>query len=284
MNRLLAACSLLLLAPGCFLFYPTTRGQALETRVNQLEADDKATAEDLQKQKDDLARQLPALTASVTELQARLDKLEHASRTSDADVGVQLESVREDLSKLRGQVEEYQHRIDTLDAGIKQMQTDTTEKLVALKGPDALKQLEANKKLASLQRPTDKTAFLKLADEQAAAGSSDVAIGLYNEFLQKWGRDPLAANAHYALGKLQQDSNNCRAALTEFEDVIKKFEKSDKVPPALMRTSECFGTLNMKDESRTALEVLAKNYPNSQEGKQAKEKLKKPAPKGKKGK
>ncbi len=285
MSRALSAGALLALTSGCFIFYPTSRGQMLEARVDSLESDQKATAEDLKRQKDDLAKQLPALSTQVNDLQARLDKLEHLSRTSDADVGVQMESVREDLAKLRGQVEESQHHLDTLDASLKQMQSDTSSTLTALKGPDAIRQAETAKKLAALQRPSEKKAFLKLADEQSSSGSTDIAAALYNEFLQKWPKDPLAASAHYALGKIDQDKGDCRTALTEYADVIQKFEKSDKTPAALMRSSECFATLGMKEESRTALELLVKSYPTSQEGQQAKEKLKKAAaPKAKKGK
>jgi TolA-binding protein len=281
MFRLPLSAALLALTSGCFIFYPTTRGQMLEKRVDDLETDEKATAADLQHQKDDLAKQLPALTSQMADLQTRLDKLEHASRSSDADVGVQMEAVREDLAKLHGQVEEYQHHLDTLDASIKQMQSDTSTEIAGLKGPDALKREETQKKLAAIQRPTDKKAYLKLADDQNSSGSTDVAAALYNEFLQKWSKDASAASAHYALGKIEQDGGDCRTALTEYADVIQKFEKSDRVPPALMRSSECFSTLGMKEESRTALELLVKSYASSQEGEQAKEKLKKLAAKKK---
>ena len=55
MFRVLSASTLLVLSSGCFVFYPTTRGKMLEARVDTLEADQKATAEDVQRQKDALA-------------------------------------------------------------------------------------------------------------------------------------------------------------------------------------------------------------------------------------
>jgi tol-pal system protein YbgF len=273
-----------LLLAGCW--YPGDRGKQLEARVDKLEVDNKQLAEDLIDEKKKLAQALPPMNQAIADLQARLDKLDHAARTSDADIGVQMEGAREDIAKLRGMVEEYQHRIDTLDTAIKQLNNDTNEKFAAIKGPDALKKLEAEKSIAKLPRPADKTDFLKLADNQLSSGNSDAAVELYNEFLQKWPKDPLAANAHYSLGKYNTDQNHCREALSEYGEVIKKFPKSEKAPPSLLASSDCFATLGMSDESRLALEELTKDYPNSQEGKQAKERLKKkptPKPTPKKG-
>jgi TolA-binding protein len=276
-NRLLAA--LLLALAAC---YPASRGKELEARIDKLDASSQELAKQLQEERDALKQQAGDLQAKEVDLSARLDKLEKASRTSDADVGVQIQSVREDLAKLHGDVDQYQHRIDLLEQSLKQLSESTDEKLAAAKGSDALKQLQAQKEAAQLKRPTDKVEYLKLADEKAASGDAALASTLYGEWLQKWPKDPLAASAHYSLGKLDQDQNHHREALSEFGEVAKNFSKSDKAPPALLRSSESFAALGMADASRLALEALVKDYPKSQEAKIAKERLKKPAPAPKK--
>jgi TolA-binding protein len=277
--RLRSSLLLLLCTSAC---YPLTRGKDLEVRVETLERDDKTLAEQLTAERDTLRKQSSELQTKLDDLTARLDKLDKASHTADADVGVQIQAVRDDLAQMHGAVEQYQHRIDLLDQGIKDLQSQTDQKLAAVKGTEAVKQLQADKAAEKLQRPTDKEGFLKLADAKAAAGETEVAVKLYNEFLQKWSKDPLAASAHYALGRIAQEQKHEREALSEFGEVVKAFAKTEKAAPALLRSSECFAALGMADASHLALEKLVKDYPKSQESRMAKERLKKPSPPAKK--
>lgn len=279
--RLPTALLLLACSSAC---YPLTRGKDLEARVDKLDGEDKALAEQLTADRDALKKQSAELQGKLDDLTARLDKLDKASHTADADVGVQIQAVRDDLAQLHGAVEQYQHRIDLLDQGIKDVQSQTEQKLAAVKGAEAVKQLQADKAAEKLARPADKGEFLKLAEAKAAAGETELAVKLYNELLQKWPRDPVAASAHYALGRMAQDQKHEREALSEYGEVIKSFGKSDKAPPALLRSSECFAALGMADASHLALEKLVKDYPKSQEAKIAKERQKKSAPAKKKGK
>ena len=277
-NRILTA--VLLLLSAC---YPASRGKDLEARVDKLDATSNDLARQLSDERDALKKSAADLQAKEDDLAARLDKLEKASHTGDAETGVQLQAVRDDMAQLRGQVDQYQHRIDLLDQGLKQLSDSTDEKFAAVKGGDALKQLAAQKEAANLKRPTDKTEYLKLAEDKATSGDTALAQQLYTEWLQKWPKDSMAAQAHYNLGKLYQDQNHHREALGEFGEVAKNFPKSPQAAPALLRSSESFAALNMSDASRLALEALEKDYPKSQEAKIAHEKLKKPGAK-KKGK
>lgn len=78
---------------------------------------------------------------------------------------------------------------------------------------------------------------------------------------------------HLALGKSYQTAERCREALPEYGKVIQEYAKSKAAPEALLRSSECFASLKMKDESKLALEELVKGYPKSAEAKQAKTRL-----------
>ena len=273
-TRLLAM--LVLCLAAC---YPASRGKIIEARVDKLDANSQDLARQLLAQRDRLRQESTALAGQLAALQGRLDKLDKASHTSDADVGVQMQAVREDLATLHGNVDQYQHRLDQLDQGIQQLSAATDEKFAAIKGPDALKKLEAAKEAAALQRPTDKKAYLALADAKAASGDTALAQTLYTEWLQKWPKDPLAARAHLALGTLDQSQNHHREALSEFGEVAKHFAKSAQAPAALLHSSESFAALNMADASKLALQAVVKDYPRSPEAKTARARLRKPAKK-----
>jgi TolA-binding protein len=262
----------LMLLSGCF--YPADRGALIEGRVDKLEESQTSQLKALNQQRDELKKRLDDQEKLAGELQARIDKLEKAARSTDADLGIQVQSIRDDLAKLTGKMDETQYKIGQLTGDLDKVKL-TPPGPAAPSGPEDKKKAELNQKLSVLMRPEDKLAFLKLANEQSQAGSSDVAMALYNEWLGKWGKEPQAADAHYMLGKLMAEQKNCREAIAEFGQVVQNWKKSDKVPPALLGTSDCFASLNMNEQAKTALEVLSESYADSQEGKQAKEKLKK---------
>ena len=150
---------------------------------------------------------------------------------------------------------------------------ETEKRLQALKGDEALKEAEARKKAEELKRPTDKKEFLALAQGKAKGGDVAVARQLYSEFLKKWPKDSLAAEAHFGLGETYFAEDKCREALYEYGKLLQEHPKADSTPEAYLRSSDCFKKLKMQEESRLALEELVKGYPKSEAAKTAKARL-----------
>jgi tol-pal system protein YbgF len=264
MRRLIATAVLCSASAACF--YPASRGKALEDQL----ATEREELKEIRKKLDET---LPKIDAKIGEVTQALDDLNRASHKSGADIGVRLQKNIEDLGQLRGQVETYLYRIGELEKGLKKVEENTDQKLTELQGSDAAKAAAARKKAEELQKPADKRQFLALADSKAKDGDNLVARQLYAEFLKKWPRDELVGEAHYGLGETFYAEEKCREALSEYGKVIKEFSKTHSAPNAYLRSGECFGKLNMKDESRLALEEVVKNYPKSEAAKEAKVQL-----------
>jgi tol-pal system protein YbgF len=283
--RRLALLSLVLLS-GCF--YPSSRGRALEAKVDRLGADNARMAEELKQAREQLAATLPRIDEKVAQVTEALDSLDKASRRNDADIGIQLQKTVEDMAQLRGQVETYLYKISELETSLARVTEESEKRMLALQGSAAVKEAEAKKQAEALARPTDKKEFLELAQERAKAGEPLVARQLFTEFLKKWAKDALAGEAHFGLGETYFTEDKCREALFEYGKVIQDHAKSASAPDAYLRSSDCFAKLKMKDESRLALEELVKSYPKTEAAKKAKAKLaeldkaKKPAPAPKK--
>ena len=269
--RRLVLFALLAALPGCF--YPADRGKALEARVERLDADNAQLKAELKEAREQLAATLPKIDEKVAEVTAALKSLDNASRRSSADIGVQMQKTVEDLAQLRGQVETYLYKINELETAIAKNAEEADKKLLALKGPDALKEAEARQKAQTLERPTDKKEFLALAQEKAKAGDTLVARQLYAEFLKKWSKDALVGEAHFGLGETYFAEDKCREALFEYGKVLQEHAKTASAPEAYLRSSDCFKKLKMADESRLALEELVKTYPKSDAAKTAKARI-----------
>lgn len=269
--RRLALSALPLAISGCF--YPADRGRMLEARIEKMDATQARLQAELTRTREQLAETLPRIDHKTAEVSKALQSLDIASRRTGADIGIQLQKTVDDLSELRGQVEMSLHRVGELEAALARTSEDTEKQLLALKGDEALKQAEARKKAEELKRPTDKKEFLALAREKARGGELLLARQLYSEFLKKWPKDALAAEAHFGLGETYFAEDKCREALPEYGRLLQDHPKAEPTPDAYLRSSECFRKLKMQEESRLALEELVKGYPKSEAAKTARARL-----------
>jgi tol-pal system protein YbgF len=269
--RRLALIALPLALSGCF--YPADRGRALEARLEKIDATQARLQEELKQTRAQLDATLPLIDQKVAEVSKALQSLDTASRRTGADIGIQLQKTVEDLSQLRGQVETYLYKIGELEGALARTSDETEKRLLALKGDEALKEAEARKKAEELKRPTDKKEVLALAQEKAKAGDVTLARQLYSEFLKKWPKDALAADAHFGLGETYFTEDRCREALFEYGKLLQEYPKAEATPNAYLRSSDCFKKLKMQEESRLALEELVKGYPKSEAAKTAKSRL-----------
>ena len=269
--RRLVLIALPLALSGCF--YPASRGRALEARLEKLDTTHAQLQAELKQTREQLDALTPRIEEKITQVTQALESLDTASRRTGADIGIQLQKTVEDMAQLRGQVETYVHKIGELEAALARTSEDTDKRLLALKGDEALKEAEARKKAEELKRPTDKKEFLALAREKAKAGDVTVSRQLFSEFLKKWPKDALAADAHFGLGEGYFAEDKCREALFEYGKLLQDYPKAESTPEAYLRSSECFKKLKMVEESRLALEELVKGYPKSDAAKKAKERL-----------
>lgn len=241
-----------LVLAGCF--YPADRGRVLEEKVQRLEAQ---LREESRLVREKLDSTLPRVEEKLAEMNKALQSLDTAARRKDADIGVQLQKTVEDLAQLRGELETYLHRLEQLERA----------------RPGTVAPAEPPKKAEPLARPTDKQAFLKLAQDKARAGEVELARQLFTEFLQRWAKDALGGEAHFGLGETYFNARKCREALFEYRKVLEDFSKSPAAPEAYLRSADCFLELKMEPESRLALEELVRNHPRSEAAKAAKARL-----------
>jgi TolA-binding protein len=236
----------------------------LESRLDKLSDENKEL-------RATLAETRGKLDEATAQLKTALDQLDTASRTTGANIGVKVDSAIQDVASLRGQVESYQFKVAELETKLAVVQASPPARAEEPKKED-------------FKRPDDPKDFLKLADEKAKVGETDVAKRLYAEFLKRWPRDELVGEAHFALGEAYFGDQKWREALYEYGKVIQEHGKTRSAPMAYLRSADCFRELKMVDEAKLALNELAKGYPKSEPAKSVKAKLaeleKKAAPKG----
>jgi tol-pal system protein YbgF len=162
-------------------------------------------------------------------LQDALDQLSRASRKSGADLGVDLEKAQNDVAALRGQIEVLQHRMDALEKTTHDQQ----------KSLEAANQVVAQQKKEQ-ERPSDRGALYNLARQRLDQGQPAKSRELFQDFLTRFPKDELAANAQYWLGETYYAEKKWNDAIVEFQKVLKDHKGSDKVPDALLKIGMSF--------------------------------------------
>jgi outer membrane protein assembly factor BamD len=74
--------------------------------------------------------------------------------------------------------------------------------------------------------------------------------------------DTLAAH-EMEIGRYYLERRNYLAAINRFKTVAKNYQKTKHVEEALMRLTECYMALGIKNEAQTATAILGYNFPNS---------------------
>jgi len=83
-------------------------------------------------------------------------------------------------------------------------------------------------------------ALYNLASQKLNQGQPAKARDLFQDFLNRYPKDELAANAQYWLGETYYAREEWNDAIVEFQKVLKEYKGSDKVPDALLKIGMSF--------------------------------------------
>ena len=71
------------------------------------------------------------------------------------------------------------------------------------------------------------------------------------------------AGKQMAIGRFYQKQKHFAAAIRRFQKVLDEFETTDQTPEALLRLTECYLSLGIKEEALRTASVLKYNFPQS---------------------
>jgi tol-pal system protein YbgF len=110
--------------------------------------------------------------------------------------------------------------------------------------------------------------------EALKVGDLDGARDKFLSFLKEHPDTPLSDNAQFWIGEIYFKKHQYEAAILAYEDVIKKYPNSNKLPDTLLKQGLAFLELGDKIDARIILENLIKKYPTSEQARIAKGTLK----------
>jgi tol-pal system protein YbgF len=238
---------------------------------------------------------LVALSGCATQSDMQLVRQDiRAAQTQAADAKAGLDTLRRELEILRGEVEQVRFdltqagrsedvvaHMEALDsriaaiehslrAGVPPVVAPETGEVLPppLPGPDLVSQsLEAE--IATRGLPEEYRQGLELL----RAGQQREAIQRLREFLRRSPRSELADNAQYWIGEAYYAMRDYNRAILEFNEVLLRYPRGDKVPAALLRQAYAFADLGDQVDARLVLQKLVSEHGNTPEADLGRQKL-----------
>ena len=131
----------------------------------------------------------------------------------------------------------------------------------------------ASEDLAGLPPETQAKRVYEQAYLDLTRGNYSLAILGFAEYLKRAEGSDLADNAQYWIAESYYAQGDYRQAVVEFQKVVDRYAQGDKVAGALLKIGFSEIHLGESDDARAALEEVVRRFPNGEEAKLARDKL-----------
>ena len=242
----------------------------------------------LQQQTQQLELTLNMLTDTLRVLSQKIDDQVESSRKTFADLKLLSDNVSGDVRIVREKIDEtnvrlgsvgqevqaIQQAIQTLSVGASQSPTTETSPLAAgtpAQEPGAPAAPPTPPSAAPPGVSPGQTIDRAYGDYQA--GQFSLAIQGFNTYLGYFPNLPDAAKAQYYIGEAYRNDNKLEQALAAYDKVTASYPTSEWVAPARYKRGLVLEMLGRRDAARAEYEVVVKSYPETAEGRLAKQRL-----------
>jgi tol-pal system protein YbgF len=257
-----------LAAAGCI---STSDFQAAQRQISELQeelANIKRTAsskDEVQNVNVRIAEQTETLLRSNATLVTKVSEIEERIQNTQGSVEqatYRLDQISQQVAKNQRELEEMRARVTTMQApaadGGGQATGELTVPAAAIPAAPAMDPMQT----------------YQAAYRDYQRGNFDLAIDGFRDFLSASANSDLADNASYWIGESLFSQKKYREAIGQFDAVVNKYPKSDKVPGALLKKGYAYIAVGEKAQGVVQLQYVLHEHPKSQEASLARQKLK----------
>lgn len=266
-----------LVASGCI---STSDFEAAQRQIAELQeelASIKRTAsskEEVQNVNVRIAEQTEQLLRSNATLVAKVDQIEDRLQTTQG--GIEQGTYR--IDQIAQQMTKAQRDMDDLKALVallQQQQAAAAAPAPADADPVAPTPSSSQVTVPSGPAPSgDPTQIYQAAYRDYQRGNFDLAIEGFRDFLSVNKVGDLADNAEYWIGESLFSQKKYREAIQQFDVVVTKHPRSDKVPGSLLKKGYAYISIGERAQGVVQLQYVVHEHPSSQEASLARQRLK----------
>lgn len=200
---------------------------------------------------------------------------------SNATLVSKVDEMDDRIQNTQGSIEQASYRLDQISTQLSQTRRDVEDLRAAVSGLQTTPAM-ANGTTPATSEVTVPAPVMPTADPmqtyQAAyrdyqRGNFDLAIEGFRDFLGSSANSDLADNAAYWIGESLFSQKKYRDAIAQFDAVVNKYPKSDKVPGALLKKGYSYISIGEKAQGVVQLQYVLHEHPKSQEASLARQRL-----------
>ena len=209
--------------------------------------------------------EMQILRSEVFNLRQEQHQLSHQVSVLDSLIGQRGGSVDDIRAAYKNDIRQLNEQIATLTQRI----SDTEQRMLRLQSEvetqaSAPRSVKSDSSSGGAAQPANgPQQMYELAYKDFTASNYEMAIEGFRDFLTRFPKVPLAAQANLYIG-------NSYRALKKYEDAIKAYSRinesfpdSPLVPDALYRIGDCYISLGKKDRGETFLQTVIQRFPDS---------------------
>jgi tol-pal system protein YbgF len=210
---------------------------------------------------------------------------------SNATLVTKVNEIEERMQTTQGAVEQVTHRLDQIAQQGTRTQRDVEDlrtRLTTLqnappppgagandgRGGEATGELTVPATAPDPGPSLDPMQTYQAAYRDYQKGNYDLAIEGFQDFLTTNANADLADNAAYWIAESLFSQKKYREAIGQFDAVVNRYPKSDKVPGALLKKGYAYISVGEKAQGVVQLQYVLHEHPKSQEATLARQKLK----------
>lgn len=239
--------------------------QKSETLKSELQSRD-ADEQTLRLQMASLRQQLAGVNEEVRSLTGRIEELEHQINSRTQKESESISTSQDQLEELAKSARSNDERIYRIE----QYLNFETSAPAAASGSTAAKTAPT----VPVKKEPSEDELYRQAKQAFDQGDSETARNLFQELLKRYPKSERSDNAQFWIGEIYYREKWYEKAILEYQKVIENFPKGNKVPASLLKQGFAFLNLGDKTNSRIILQELIRKYPQTNEAKIARDKLK----------
>ncbi len=229
----------------------------------------------------DMVRDLNRL---MTERMAVMTQLVERNTDTTNKLGAALENVQRSLAgalAAQGQkIDSGQHGVQALSESLEDLkarQTRLGEQLVQIR--QLLETIQAQPQPTAAAAPApapppNPQGLYENALRDLQGGKNDLAMAGFLDYLKYFPETDLAGNAQFYIGEVNYRKGDYDKAIDAYNAVLDNYPKNNKNPTAHWKKAQALLELKQRDAAARELRALIRRFPNSDEAKLARDRLK----------
>ncbi len=230
---------------------------------------------------DSIQTQLQDIQLQVLQLQKQGPS---KSELADLETGVREQmqtllraqvDIQTDVKALSSQIEQLEDKLEDTNfrlAQLSQQIAATNQELQAVR--NATEEVRTRTPTpATSVNPTDPQALYDTAYNDYLQGNFDLAILGFHQYAETYRSTELADNAVYWIGECYYRQSKFQKAVEQFDEVLTRFERSDRTPSALLKKGYAYFELGQRAQGVVHLQNVIREYAGTDEAHLASQRL-----------